>query len=111
MTEKHCGKVGGDIHLMVKGGCAKPVELEKAYRCVGCGQWFHLDCLYNHFEQEEGNDNARFHLKKILDYADAYLPIGNETMQKKHAPFLVIKEYAEKGLERVKPTISFPNFK
>lgn len=111
MTEKHCGKVGGDIHLMVKGGCAKPVDLEKAYRCVGCGQWFHLDCIYNHFEQEEGNDNARFQLKKIKEYAEAQLPVGAKVYRDEHMPFMAILHCVNEGLKRVKPTISFPNFK
>lgn len=88
---KHCGEVGGNVSLLMKGGCGKPVDLEDAYRCTGCGKWFHLDCIFNHFEQE--HDDARYYLKLIEDRTSD--PIN--------------KKYCKLGLERKKPSISLPN--
>lgn len=64
-----CGDANpkGNIALFYKGGCKKPLKIEEAYRCVGCGGYFHLDCILKHFELEEGHDNARYYLKKIQE--------------------------------------------
>ena len=97
MNKKECGQAGIGISLIMKGGCGKEVEMEKAFRCIGCGKWFHLECIYKHFELEEGQDNARYYLKKIQERTK-----DNMT-----------KRYCKKGLERQKPTISlsFPTLK
>jgi len=55
-----------------KGGCGKELDIKDAYRCTGCGVHFHLDCIYKHFEEEEGHDVARNSLKQIQDYAMAH---------------------------------------
>lgn len=62
-----CGDANpsGNVSFLFKGGCGKMVEIKDAYRCTGCGGWFHLDCILKHFEEEEGHDNARNALKKI----------------------------------------------
>lgn len=90
--EKECGQAGEGIRLLMVGACGKPVSIEEAYRCIGCGKWFHLDCIFNHFEQEEGQDNARYYLKKI------------EERTKDN----IVKRYCRLGLERKKPSITFP---
>ncbi len=64
-----CGDANpnGNISLFYKGGCKQNDKLENMYRCVGCGGWFHYKCILKHFELEEGHDNARNALKKLLD--------------------------------------------
>lgn len=86
---KKCGDAG---LLKMKGACGEEVSLEEAFRCIGCGKWFHLDCIWDHFEQEEGQDRARFYLKKIQERAKDKLT----------------KRYCRLGLERVKPSITWP---
>jgi len=56
-----CGDAnqGGNIEITYKGGCRKKINIKDAYRCVGCGGWFHLDCIIKHFQLEECHDNAR----------------------------------------------------
>jgi len=71
-----CGDANpkGNVGMFYKGACKKELKMENAYRCVGCGGWFHLDCILKHFELEEGHDNARNALKKIKDYTkDKYI--------------------------------------
>ena len=91
--DKECGQAGGNISLLMKGACGKQVDLEESYRCIGCGKWFHLECIYKHFKEEEGQDQARFYLKKIQERTKDNM----------------VKRYCRKGLERQKPTISFSN--
>lgn len=64
-----CGDANpkGNISFTFKGGCREELDIREAYRCTGCGGWFHLDCILKHFELEEGHDVARNCLKKILD--------------------------------------------
>jgi hypothetical protein len=31
------------------GGCGRPMLWTIAYRCVGCGRWFHRSCILSHF--------------------------------------------------------------
>lgn len=64
-----CGNANpkGNIALYYKGSCREEVKITDAYRCTGCGGWFHLDCILKHFEEEEGHDVARNALKKIKD--------------------------------------------
>lgn len=63
-----CGNANpnGNIALKFKGGCNEELNILDAYRCTGCGGWFHLDCILKHFELEEGHDNARNALKNIM---------------------------------------------
>jgi len=65
-----CGDAsgGGNIAMSYKGGCGEELDIKDAYRCVGCGGWFHLDCILKHFQEEEGHDVARYNLKKIKEY-------------------------------------------
>lgn len=62
-----CGDANpnGNISLFYKGGCKQELNIEEAYRCVGCGGWFHYECILSHFRLERGHDNARYSLEKI----------------------------------------------
>lgn len=64
-----CGDAnpGGNVAFTFKGGCRKEVDITDAYRCVGCGGWFHYDCILKHFEEEFDHDKARSALKQIKD--------------------------------------------
>jgi hypothetical protein len=90
--KKQCGQAGNGVYLLMKGGCGKDMDIEETYRCIGCGKWFHLDCIFNHFEQEEGQDYARYYLKKIQERTKDN----------------IIKRFCRLGLERKKPTITLP---
>ncbi len=57
-----------NIAMTSKGGCGKKLDILDAYRCTGCGVYFHLDCIYKHFEEEENHDVARNALKRIYDF-------------------------------------------
>jgi hypothetical protein len=67
-----CGDANpnGNIAFYYLGGCEKELDIKDSFRCVGCGGWFHLDCILKHFELEEGHDNARNALKQIKEYTD-----------------------------------------
>jgi hypothetical protein len=77
--------------MLFKGGCGKDLDIKEAYRCTGCGGFFHLECIFKHFELEEGHDYARNALKKIKDYAIEKLPMKHYTK---------INALAELGLDR-----------
>lgn len=66
-----CGDANpnGNVYLLYKGGCGKELEMKDAYRCTGCGGWFHRDCIFQHFEEEKNHDYSRSALKRIRDYA------------------------------------------
>jgi len=40
-----CGDANpeGNIAMFFKGGCGKELDIMEAYRCTGCGGYFHLD--------------------------------------------------------------------
>ena len=64
-----CGDANskGNILLTYKGGCRKPLKLKDAYRCVGCGGYFHKECILKNFELEKKHDIGRNDLReKIL---------------------------------------------
>lgn len=63
-----CGDANsdGNIELFYKGGCKKNIDKLKAYRCVGCGGWFHKKCILKHFELEKEHDIGRNNLKKDI---------------------------------------------
>lgn len=69
-----CGDAnpGGGIDRFYNGGCKKELDLIDAYRCAGCGGYFHLDCIYDHFEMDEEHDDARNALKSIIDGIKSY---------------------------------------
>lgn len=92
-----CGdaNTNGNIAFTYKGGCRGELDITEAYRCVGCGGWFHLDCILKHFELEEGHDNARCSLKGIKDIAEININSGEV--------FKTIHSLCEKGLEKTKP--------
>ena len=66
-----CGDANpkGNVSFSFKGACGKRVALDDAYRCTGCGGWFHRDCIFNHFEEELSCSRAHNALKQIDDYA------------------------------------------
>lgn len=84
-----CGdaNIGGNVALFYKGGCQKDVGIQEAYRCVGCGGYFHYECILKHFELEEGHDNARNALRKI-----------KEVIENVNGNKLIIR-YCNEGLE------------
>jgi len=56
-----CGNANpkGNVALTYKGGCGKKLDTTKAYRCTGCGGWFHKECILKHFELEKDHDYGR----------------------------------------------------
>lgn len=68
MDNIKCGDAnpGGNVALSYKGGCGKEADLKDMYRCVGCGAWFHLDCIKKHFELEKDHDVGRQELRDKL---------------------------------------------
>ena len=60
-----CGDANpqGNIAMHYEGGCGCEVGLSEAYRCVGCGGWFHRDCILRHFELEKKHDTGRNELR------------------------------------------------
>ena len=66
-----CGdaNLNGNVELFYKGACKENLKMEDAYRCTGCGSWFHFDCILDHFELEDEHDVARNSLRKIKDYS------------------------------------------
>ena len=93
-----CGDANpnGNISLTSKGGCGKELDIIDAYRCTGCGVYFHLDCIYKHFEEEEKHDVARNCLKKIFDYVAITTTRGEKISDGK------ILRLSLKGLSRQK---------
>jgi len=69
MDTVKCGDANpnGNIALKFKGGCGQPVNIADAYRCVGCGGRFHLDCIKKHFELEKAHDVGREKVKKDIE--------------------------------------------
>lgn len=110
MEKARCGDAnpGGGIKFLFKGGCDKELETEDAYRCVGCGGYFHRDCIFNHFESEAGHDYSRFALRQIAEII--------EKARKRSGggrPIAIIKRIqseVKKGLERkpVGKSFGFP---
>ncbi len=64
-----CGdaNLNGNVDFSYKGACKKDLKIKDAYRCVGCGGWFHLDCIKKHFELEKGHDTYRQELRDQLE--------------------------------------------
>jgi hypothetical protein len=89
VEEKLCGNAGSNVYLTYKGGCRKPLAMKDAYRCGGCGGWFHKECLYKHFELEKEHDygrvkaleefvawvNDRMHIEKGHSHLDEWLKL------------------------------------
>jgi len=92
-----CGDANpkGNVMLTYKGGCTKELDVTEAYRCVGCGGWFHLDCILKHFQLEEGHDISRTALKKIrkLTRSKKIKNLCNEGLK----PTKPIKNYAKRN--------------
>jgi hypothetical protein len=67
-----CGDANpkGNVALFYKGGCRKELKIEEAYRCTGCGGYFHKDCITKHFELEKkhdyGKEKLRQEIKEII---------------------------------------------
>jgi hypothetical protein len=56
-----CGDANpkGNISLIYKGGCGEILPMHAAYRCTGCGGWFHINCIFKHFKLEKECDWGR----------------------------------------------------
>lgn len=63
-----CGDANkkGNVKLFYLGGCKKELDTEKAYRCVGCGGWFHPNCIKEHFKLEKKHDYGREQLRQDI---------------------------------------------
>lgn len=63
-----CGDANpkGNVRFTYKGGCRKEIDIIEAYRCVGCGSWFHKECILKHFELEKEHDYGRQAERKRL---------------------------------------------
>lgn len=63
-----CGNANpnGNVSLFYKGGCKQKLKKSEAYRCVGCGGWFHKECILKHFELEKEHDYGRQEERKKL---------------------------------------------
>lgn len=63
-----CGDAnpGGNVQMTHKGGCRESVEYKLAYRCVGCGVFFHRECIIKHFELEKEHDYGREEERKEI---------------------------------------------
>lgn len=92
MIKVKCGDANpnNNVKLVYKGGCDKELDITEAYRCVGCGGWFHLDCILKHFELERDHDFARNAIGEI----------------KKLTKNKTILKLCELGLTRTKPNES-----
>lgn len=68
MEKVKCGDANpkGNIALKYKGGCGEELNMEDAYRCTGCGGWFHKECILKHFKLERKHDVGRNDLKKEI---------------------------------------------
>lgn len=91
-----CGDANpnGNISFRFKGSCGKPVPFKDAYRCTGCGGFFHRDCIFEHFEKEEGHSVAHNALRKIKDQMDRAFTTNTEIGWSK------IRQWCDEGLSR-----------
>ena len=89
MKKIECGNANpkGNIWLNYKGGCRKWIDIKDSYRCVGCGGWFHKECIVKHFELEEEHDIGRNNLKaefrEIIKKMDCVFINGKGVMIKR----------------------------
>ena len=107
MKKIKCGDANpeGNVEMFFKGGCKKELDFADAYRCTGCGGYFHLDCIFEHFELEAGHDYSRNALRKIKDLLKIPPKVSlTPTDWKK------IMQLVNEGLERkpVKKSFGFP---
>jgi hypothetical protein len=107
MKTINCGDANpdGNIAMFFKGGCGKELKIEDAYRCAGCGGYFHRDCLFEHFELEAGHDYSRNALKRIKDILKySYTHQINGDFK------IALLGVVDEGLERkpVKKSFGFP---
>jgi len=95
-----CGDANpnGNISFYFKGSCKKELPMQDAFRCTGCGGWFHRECIFEHFESEEGHSKAHNALRKIKQY------IGKTMTTMEVSP---IKKLCNEGLDRSPPSRSF----
>lgn len=68
MTKVKCGDANprGNVMMTYRGGCRGELEIEDAYRCTGCGGWFHKECIIKHFEMEKAHDFGKQKLREDL---------------------------------------------
>ena len=80
MTKVICGDANpkGNIQFTYKGGCRKEIKMKDAYRCTGCGGWFCLEHILEHFKREKEHDVGRNELKTTLrKYIKENFPISS----------------------------------
>lgn len=104
---KECGQAGSGISLLMKGACGKEVDIEEAFRCTGCGKWFHLDCIFSHFELEEEASRAHNALKKIKEYSHAVWCDSSHSKVREYCRNVI--EKCDKGLLRQEPKFTIFN--
>ena len=95
---RECGNANpkGNVAMTYKGGCMKTIDIENAYRCTGCGGWFHKECILKHFKLEKNHDWGRMEeQEKIVGKIEEYfknlifIPFPQKT---KHALITFIKK-------------------
>ena len=98
-----CGDAnpGGNISFYFKGGCKKAIPLKDAFRCTGCGGWFHHQCIFEHFESEEGHSRAHFALRQIKDFLKQ-----NKNIKISLRDVSTLFNLIEEGLDRSPPSRS-----
>lgn len=65
-----CWELKWDFVIYYKWACKKELDINEAYRCTWCWAYFHRDCIFNHFEQEEWHSishNALYNISKITN--------------------------------------------
>lgn len=96
-----CGDANpnGNVSLSFKGGCGKEVDFDDMYRCTGCGGRFHRECIFDHFEFEEGHSVAHRSLHKIREKV-------KRDMRHCHMKEAILI-FCRQGLSRERQKISF----
>jgi hypothetical protein len=94
-VECGCANPNGNVALTYLGGCGKSLKMKDAYRCGGCGGWFHKECLYKHFEQEKEHDYGR--VKAVEEFV-AWVVVNKNDLEIAHD----LEEYKKIGGNNVR---------
>ena len=88
-----CGEAGGNVELWYRGGCKQELDKTEAYRCTGCGAWFHLDCIQKHFEEEKAHDTSVKKAKR-----EGAVLIWNKSKDSNRSIFEITEEIIKENL-------------
>lgn len=85
-----CGDANpkGNIAFYYKGSCGLQLSIKDAYRCTGCGGWFHRDCIFKHFEEEKDHSIVHNCLKEIekISNDEGILHLCKKGLERKKSP-------------------------